>query len=93
MDKKKNRPKKQRISVCVDEELSNKILEAQKLGYTKSAYIQSLIRDKPIININLYRQLIPYICEIEKQMEFEDDVNVKRAVREELNKICHVLKL
>lgn len=90
----KKAEKIEKISVRLDAEAVQKLNEAVDKGFTKSQYINKIIKDSTAVDndINLGRAIVISINKIQSQLEFEEDTEMKKNIREELNEICHVLK-
>lgn len=84
--------KEKRISVRLDPEAAIKLREAKDKGYTTSQYINGIIKGKAVMDIGQYRKLIPHLCGLESLLEYEEDIDQKNAMREELNNLWQCLK-
>lgn len=90
-----NKDKKgKKISVRLDPEATKKLDEAKEKGYTISQFINRIIKGSSVggVDIGSMRTLMVSMSNLQSQLEFEDDVDVRKNMREELNKICQVLK-
>ena len=90
MKKIAGKPKK--ISVRLDNESSQKLEEAKAKGYTTSQFVIEKIKSSNVIDLNSLRSIMISINMIQNELEFEENIEVKNSIREELNKICQSLK-
>ena len=90
MKKIANKPKK--ISVRLDNEAAQKLEEAKAKGYTTSQFVIEKIKNSNVIDLNSLRNVMISINMIQNELEFEEDIEIKNSIREELNKICQSLK-
>lgn len=83
-----------KISVRLDPEATKKLDEATEKGYTISQFINRIIKDSSVggVDIGSIRTLMVSMSNLQSQLEFEEDIDLRKNMREELNKICHVLK-
>lgn len=90
----KKEEKGKRISVRLVPEAAKKLDEAIEKGYTISQFINRVIMDSSVggVDIGSMRTLMISMCNLQSQLEFEEDIDLRKNMREELNKICHVLK-
>lgn len=92
MQRKCEKTKDKRISVRLDAEASKKLADMQAKGYTTSQYINTAIKGSTSVEIDVLRAIMIHISNLQSKFEFEEDTEVKRAMRRELNEICLVLK-
>ena len=90
----KSEEKGKKISVRLDVEATKRLNQANTRGYTTSQYINSIIKSSSAdsMDLNAMRSIMVSINRLHYQLEFEEDPKIKMNMREELNKICHVLK-
>lgn len=84
--------KETRITVRLTERSAQKLDEAKKKGYSTSGLVNDLISKSVVNDINLKRNIMVHICKIQSELEFEQDPEIKKNVREELNLICQCLE-
>lgn len=89
---KKTEDKEKRISVRLDNEASKKLEEAKAKGYTTSQFVNEKMKNSNILDLNSLRDIIISINKIQTNLEDEEDIEIKNAIREELNRICQSLK-
>lgn len=86
-------PKKEnRITVRLSEYSAQKLNEAKKKGYSTSDFVNDLISKSVVNDIKLKRNIMVHICKIQSELEFEQDPEIKKNMREELNLICRCLE-
>ena len=91
--KRSNASKKEkRISVRLSPKSSEKLDSAVKKGYCISDYINLLISEAPVVNINDSRGIMQCVCHLESLAEEIEDKEIQNEMREELWGICQFLK-
>lgn len=89
---KKPVDKPKRISVRLDNEASQILEEAKANGYTTSQFVLEKMKNSNIIDLNSLRNIMISINKIQYEIEFEENMEMKSSIREELNNICQSLK-
>ena len=77
----------------LDNEASRKLEEAKSKGYTTSQFVNEKMKESNILDLNSLRNVMVSINKIQTNLEFEENIETKTAIREELNQICQSLKL
>lgn len=90
MKKSANQAKK--ISVRLDNEAAQRLNEAKTKGYTTSQFVMEKIKNSNVTDLNLLRNIMISINKIQNEIEFEENIEMKNSIREELNNICLSLK-
>lgn len=92
MAKKEGKIKK--ISVRLDEDACMKLDKAKAKGFNTSQYINKIIKDSSArdTDIGSMRSILISVNRLHSYLEFEEDPEMKKNMREELNQICRVLK-
>ncbi len=85
--------KEKRITVRLSESSIQKLEDAKNKGYTTSNFVNDLISSSVISDIGLRKNIMIHICKIQSELEFEQDPEIKRNMREELNEVCRCLNL
>lgn len=90
----KSEEKGKKISVRLDIEATKRLNRAKAQGYTTSQYINSIIKNSSAgsMDLDAMRSIMISINRLQYQLEFEEDLKLKMNMREELNKICRVLR-
>lgn len=81
-----------RITVRLTEEANLKLKEAHNKGYSTSQFINEVLSKSVTSDIGLKRKIMLYICKMQSELEFEQDPEIKRNLREELHQLCLVLE-
>ncbi len=89
---KKSEDKTKRISVRLDKEASQKLEEAKEKGYTTSQFVNEKMKKSNILDLNSLRNVMISINKIQTHLEFEENIEMKNAIREELDRVCQSLK-
>lgn len=89
---KKPAGQSKKISVRLDNEATQKLEEAKAKGYTTSQFVIEKIKNSNVIDLNSLRNIMISINIIQNKLEFEEDIEVKNSIREELNNICRSLR-
>lgn len=89
---KKTEDKTKKISVRLDNEAALKLEEAKGKGYTVSQFVNEKMKDSNAIDLNSLRNIVVSITKIQTKLEFEEDIEIRNSIREELNSICQSLK-
>lgn len=90
----KSEEKGKKISVRLDMEATKRLNQANARGYTTSQYINRIIKNSSAgsMDLDAMRSIMISINRLQYQLEFEEDLEIKMNMREELNKICRVLR-
>jgi len=84
--------KETRITVRLSEYSAQKLNEAKGKGYSTSDFVNDLISKSVVNDIDLRRNIMIHICKMQSELEFEEDPEIKKNMREELNLICQCLR-
>ena len=84
--------KSKRISVRLDSDAEAKLNSAIANGYTTSSFINDVIKGASVTNIQVEREVMKHVNQIQSEIEFERDYEILKNVREELNEICLALR-
>ena len=81
-----------KISVRLNNEAYEKVINAVNGGINKRKYINNAIIGRNTDNIDGLRVAIMCICNIQAELELIADITAKNNIRKELNKLCHALR-
>lgn len=77
-----------RISVRLSESSAQKLNEAKAKGYSTSQFINESLSKSVTTDLGLARKIMAHVCKMQTELEFEQDPEIKKIMREELNQIC-----
>lgn len=80
------------ISVRLTTEAAFKLAQLNSMGHKTSNVINELLSSTPVINALPAREIMRHICQIQSEIEFETDPEIKNNIRKELNDLCRLLK-
>ena len=80
------------ISVRLTTEAAFKLAQLTSAGHKTSNVINELLSSTPVINALPAREIMCHICQIQSEIEFETDPEIKNNIRKELNDLCRLLK-
>ena len=85
-------PKNHRVTIRLDDASYEKLKQAEAMGYTYTQYIEACLMNHSTENNLPLREILPHFCALQSELELDEDVESRRAMRKELHEICRVLK-
>ena len=80
------------ISVRLNAEAYKRCEDAEKLGYSKTAFIENAILNTACPDRSVDQRLLIHFCKMQTIIEPMKKSERKDLLREELNKVCQLLK-